>query len=279
MAELILMRQRIKAIETIKKVTYAMRIVSMANHNQLRLKKNPLYNFNSAIHLLWQKIATKASQQEKFATDNRVLSIIVGAQKGLCGNFTANILSFFAKKTEPVSNDLMDIIVVGKKAIEGLQEYKNQSFILKFKLFNNKSINTIAEEITRYIVDHQELYTSVVIYFNNSKTFFHQKAESINLYPLDEKKTIAEQTSKEEDHYSWPQDDQSINALFTKIIIRNKVYEALLNSLIAEHAARFLAMDNSTKNASNLLESMKLAYNKTRQTNITRELTDLISGL
>jgi F-type H+-transporting ATPase subunit gamma len=53
----------------------------------------------------------------------------------------------------------------------------------------------------------------------------------------------------------------------------------LLQSLTAEHAARFIAMDSSTTNAASLLDTMKLQYNKLRQAKITRELTDLMSAL
>lgn len=285
MSELIQMRQRIKAIETIKKVTYAMRIISMANHNQLRLKKNPLKAYDAAIILLWNQRHTQDAQHKNicdvfFKKNNseKKLVILLGSQKGLCGNFTSNVLSFFAKENKENNSGVVDIIAVGKKLIDMLQEYTNEQPIIKFKFFNTKTMDAIAEEITNYILNNGIVYQSISIYFNNPKTFFTQKTESLRLLPLD-KKNVTSNTFDQLEGYSYVQDHYQMDLVFIKIIIRNKIKETLLNGLIAEHAARFLAMDSSTKNASNLLDVMKLSYNKTRQTNITRELTDLIGGL
>lgn len=58
-------------------------------------------------------------------------------------------------------------------------------------------------------------------------------------------------------------------------LLHNTLYYILFQSLIAEQSSRFIAMDNSTRNASKLLDTMRLNYNKLRQSKITRELTDL----
>lgn len=276
MSELIQMRQRMKAVETIKKITQAMRLISMSTHVRLRGKKAHLEEYKKELTQLYARISqsngyTAAIQESK--PSDKTLIILVGAQKGLCGNFNTNLFYFFEKEVAKFNRDALELIIVGKK----IADYaKNNAFpiIQQFDLFTMQTLSTIAQELLNYILSHH--YQSVIVYSNYSKSFFAQKAQETLLVPFT---PPLQETPEPTEEYIWEQDQHSLLDSIYKQMLYTQIQELLLQSLIAEQAARFIAMDNSTRNAGNLLDTMRLNYNKVRQTKITRELTDLVASM
>lgn len=278
MSELIAMRQRIKAIETIKKITHAMRLISMSIHGQLRHRRAYLEEYKQQlmrlIHIIMQTNPTwshpilwPSKEPEK------KLIILVGSQKGLCGTFNLNLFAFFNKHI--ISLEKTNLIIVGKRAVDYFKG-KNHSLIMKFPEFTQRTALSIAEKIADHIWHAQIPYSSVVLFYNNPKTFFAQVPTLLNLIPFS---YAYESLESIKEPYRWEQDPITILDILAHKYMQSIIQEALLQSLIAEQAARFIAMDNSTRNASNLLDEMRLNYNKLRQARITRELADLTASL
>lgn len=277
MAQLIQMRQRIKAIETIKKITHAMRLIAMSTNLRLRAKKNYIDQY---MHELSTLFSTLYHSQEKWNhplltphhtdTDNSLL-ILVGSQKGLCGNFNTELYAFFEKELLKHNRQQLQIITVGKKITEYIQ--KKYTITKEFNEFSINSLQKITHMLVSYIVDPENHVSSVTVYNNYSKTFFVQKPQSTMLIPLS---TIAQQYAPSSlTEYIWEQPVDEIMTFLIEEILQSTLYYLLFQSLMAEQASRFIAMNNSTRNAGTLLDSMRLNYNKLRQSKITRELTDL----
>src|SRR5262245_56347198 len=95
MPQLIILRQRIRAVETIKKITHAMRLISMSTHSRLKHNKIHLENYKNAFQALWRRIAPLIPELEKDSNKGRTLLIVVGSQKGLCGTFNSTLFKFF----------------------------------------------------------------------------------------------------------------------------------------------------------------------------------------
>lgn len=204
-----------------------------------------------------------------------MLLILVGSQKGLCGNFNTELFAFFEKEIAHKSQQL-SIIAVGKKA----HDYARLGVggvIKSFDEFSLVTLGQISRSITDYILTTSESYSSVQVYSNKSKSFFMQKPQTTTLIPFSFEQKVSEHEAVHED-YIWEQDSGEIMNFLVEKLLYMTVYELLFQSLIAEQAARFIAMDNSTRSASKLLDSTQLLYNKMRQSKITGELTDLIGG-
>ena len=112
----------------------------------------------------------------------------------------------------------------------------------------------------------------------NSKLFLYKSPvkQCSFLLPIEQENT-AEPLSK--DDYLW---EQSPNDLLDQLAYQTlevQLHYLLFESLLAEHAARFISMDNATRNAQSLLEETQLQYNKLRQAKITKELTELVSNI
>lgn len=259
MANLIYLRQRIKVVDTIKKTTNAMRLISMSLHSRLRHKKQYLEAYKKEVLNLARNTQTVSHEQT-----TKTLAILVGSQKGLCGTFNTALFSFFANTTD-------NIIVIGKQMAQ-LCALNNVSTTQVHEQFNISNFVDIATKITSVILENK--YSSVVVYSNHPKTFFLQTQVKTEIWPLN-----MQESSSPETEYLFEQANETLSSYICQLLIKVHLQELLFSSLLAEQASRFISMDNSTRNAENLLHTMKLQYNKRRQADITRELTDLSGSL
>lgn len=279
MSGLVQLRQRIKAVQTIKKITHAMRIVSMSTHSRLRNRQQALKEYKETLFDLYTRVSESGSTSSNNKLDlagnksGKTLVIIVGSQKGLCGNFNNNLFAYVQKRLDKTASKI-DIISVGKKTHDYLL-FNNYEPLQTYDEFTTTHLSGITNALVTYILDHLDHYAEVHLYSMAPRTFFSQKSGITQIIPFAKPKAAV---SQDEVIYHWEEPAPEILEYCTQELLATTVYEALLLSLVAEQAARFVAMDNSTRNASNLLDAMNLRYNKTRQSKITRELTDLIGG-
>lgn len=277
MAQLIQIRQRIKAIETIKKITHAMRLIAMSSHTRLKGLQKPLKNYQQALASLFNTVKLAHPQWYnplfKPAQDTgKTLIILIGSQKGLCGNFNSSLFYSFDDELPQLLKKNPVFIAVGKKAIDHLIQKKGITPLIQYKNMNAGTIAGMARAIINLISNTQPYYESVIVFSNHLKTFFIQKPETMVLIPFTMSETMPLASPEE---YQWEQPAEEIlNDLAQQLLVAHLEY-LLFESLLAEQAARFISMDSSTRNANNLLDETKLTYNKLRQANITKELSEL----
>jgi F-type H+-transporting ATPase subunit gamma len=282
MAQLIYMRQRIKAVETIKKITHAMRLISMSTHSRLKHKKLQLETYKDAFqklaslvrHALKQELETYNSQ---IATHGGDLLILVGSQKGLIGTFNTYLFKFFELEVSQEIINQADIITIGKHATDYIKQ-KNKNPIAEFNDFTSLKFVTIAQEVTDIILNSQNSSKRVTVFSNYPKSFFVQKPQKTQLIPFNYESAEGDAAPLTESNFIWEQSPEELYSKIQELMIMNTLQELLFESLLTEQSARFLSMDASTRNAEELLNNMKLEYNKIRQAAITRELTELASS-
>jgi F-type H+-transporting ATPase subunit gamma len=281
MAQLIQMRQRIKAIETIKKITHAMQLISMSMHSRLRSRTPHLNKYQQEVEHMLNKVRRAAPSWHNplmypdVAPETNPLIILVASQKGLCGNFNTTL--FYKFKSEFSSNFLRHakIITVGKHAQTYSKHNPLGTVIASFDKFSSTKLNHISERIVAEISLAKTPYSSVIIVANGLKTFFVQHPVITTVLPLETTFDTSNGSVESGEPYTWEQAPAEILDDLALQYLTATVYKLLFQSLLAEQAARFLSMDNATRNAQQLLEDTQLQYNKLRQAKITRELTEL----
>lgn len=279
MSKLIQMRNRIQTIETIRKVTDVMRIISMSAHSRLKVKQEPLSNYLHALKNLLAKVqqATPSWSHEQLmpvGNNTNPLIIIIGSQKGLCGAFNTQLSKILQDYLSQNPSAHYKFSAVGKKPIEYLINNHPDKLICSFPSVTSRNFLTIAQELTDLIMQATPRYTSVTIISNVFKNFFVQKATITQLIPFNPLQITTDATPTAEG-YMWDETPSDIlNALAVQYI-EAQFQHLIFQSLLSEHAARFLSMDNSTRNANTLLTNTKLEYNKIRQAKITTEITEL----
>ena len=279
MSKLIQMRNRIKTIETIRKITDVMRIISMSAHSRLKTKQEPLGDYLNELKSLFSKVqlATPSWKNERLmptGENNNPLIVVIGSQKGLCGGFNTQISklvqSYIAKN--PLTR--YHFTAIGKKPIDFLINNYPDKLISSFPTLTARNFLTISQELTDMIMTTTPAYTSVTIISNVFKNFFVQKATVTKLIPFNPTEVSAH-TAAPTEEYLWDEAPHTILDALALQYVEAQFQHLIFQSLLAEHAARFLSMDSSTRNAHNLLNTTKLEYNKVRQAKITTEITEL----
>ncbi len=284
MSQLVQMRQRIKAIETIKKITYAMRLISMSAHSRLKRKQDTIIRYIDTIEQLFGKIyKTDTSWNSPIINPtqtalNKQLIILVGSQKGLCGNFNGNLFYFFESAMEQYANQSFDIIIIGKKIIESAKKIKHAHIIATHEAFNSHNLFAIAQTISDTIIQASPMYGKVTLFSNQLKGFFVQKPHESILIPFTPSSRATTAAPLSTDDFVWEHEPKELLDHIANQYLEAQIQYLLFQSLYAEQAARFVSMDNATRNAESLLESTTLTYNKLRQAKITKELTELTSS-
>ncbi len=280
MSKLIQLRQRSKAIETIKKITHAMRLISMSTHSHLQHLQAPINQYGYELEKLFHQLLNYAPTWHNpliypDANNQKIAIIVIGSQKGLCGSFNTQLLKVFTQYMYEQDPTQCDITAVGQKAVEFFKDPKLGQFKYSYEKFSAQRMEPIAREITHTLVHAHPHYKSVIIFSNLFKSFFVQKPHSTTLLPL---APFPEINMPNKDDFVWEQTPQDLLDAMIPQYIESKIKHYLFQSLISEHAARFISMDSATRNAKELLATNNLEYNKLRQAKITKELTELIGS-
>ncbi|MCX5925363.1 MAG: F0F1 ATP synthase subunit gamma [Candidatus Dependentiae bacterium] len=282
MSKLIQMRRRIKAIETIKKVTHAMRLISMSAHSRLKSKQHALAEYVTAIETLFQKALHGSSAWtnpiiQPPPTSTKTLIIVVGSQKGLCGNFNNTLFARFNAHTNMGMHENIALIAVGKKATDELKKSAPHALVETYEHFTTSTFLAISHTLIKHITTQETPYAHVIMWSNVAKSFFIQKPLQTNLIPLTSGPHAFTSSGYQEEYREEYSAEEIINTLAMQCLEAH-IERLLFESLLAEQAARFISMDGSTRNAQKLLDETRLQYNKIRQAKITKELTELIGS-
>lgn len=274
MSQLMQMRQRIQAVQSIKKITHAMRLISMSTHARMKTQEEPLRLYQESIKKLIAKTtfinqgSPNSLLQPDAAAASRTLIILVGSQKGLCGSFNSMLTQRFTNFIRHLEQ--FSLITVGKQATKASIAHHTK-LIGSYDTFGTHNLLMIAQELLARITLTDEPYGNIYIIHQHAATFFLQKPKINRLVPAHVDTglpTVAAEIIIE-------QPAAEISDKLAELYLLSHIQHALFESLLAEHAARFISMDHATRNAETLLEEMQLNYNKLRQANITKELTEL----
>lgn len=278
MSQLMQMRQRIKTIETIEKITHAMRLIAMSSHTRLKSKQLTLKRYFQEIEALFNKTHSFTRKWNhplyRYYPHQPELIIIIGSQKGLCGNFNTSIFNTCKQLIQ--HKQAIECITVGRKAYDYAQSKLNIIPIMKFNSFSAQNYLTSAEKITSYIFSLEKSYSKITVVGSVAKSFFNQIPFVYTLFPLERP---TQHYAIEDTKYIWDEPPALLLNQLLKQYIIAQLSIWLFETLVAEQAARFLSMDTSTRNAKNILETTQLLYNKLRQAKITKELIEFASAI
>jgi len=206
--------------------------------------------------------------------------VLVSGERGLSGPFNANNLKAVVQG-ETATNVERDYLLIGKKGVQAAARFNWNAL---------KGFESLPEDIGQWPVEEivdvalqgyaDGEVQEIVLYYTQFISTMTQKPTSDILLPLNpeqmklrlEKEGVAPAVAKLD-----PSPEEVFEYL-APIYIRSRLREAGLESKASEHAARMTAMDSATNNASDLIERLRLFYNRARQSSITTELIDIIGG-
>jgi len=285
MSHIIQMKRQIKSIQTTKKLTHAMRLISMSLYSRLDRQKTKIEYFQNNVTSLFHKIMSNSKKKNKLfygdILDANPLIIIVSSTKGFCGGLNENLFRFIEKNLFIEEHQEPNFIALGQKAKNFIEEEELGNIIESVTELNSNNFSIISEKITDLIIKKTPQFSSVTVYSNYLKNLFYQFPQKISLLPLKKdassKKINAHEEFEEE--IIWEQDKKDIEEFISNFYLNTSLKNTLFQALISEYAARFMAMDNATTNAKKYLENLTLQFNKLRQALITKEVCELSVNL
>jgi len=279
-------RNRIASVKTTRQVTSAMKMVSAA---KLKKAQDAIMQIRPYAEKLHQILASLSSSLENVedsvftqARDpEKVLVILITSNRGLCGGFNSNI----TKKAVELANTQynaqlkskkLDFMCIGKQGERqlkhrGLNVVANENKLFDSLTFDN--VSAVAADTMKAFADKH--YDRIELVYNQFKNAAVQIQSTEQFLPV---KMEEEQNDAANFDFIY---EPSKEHIITELIPRSlkiQFYKALLDSHAAEHGARMTAMHQATDNASEMLNELSLQYNKARQTAITGEILEIVSG-
>lgn len=295
MSRLIQLREQIRAIQTTKKITHAVRLVSMSMYGKLEKLSLPHKTYFQSIAKFFMGLIEQAPEWQhpvftpQDLLDERPLFIVIATSKGLCGSLNTNLFRMLEQYFSLQKFQQAEFIVLGRRGIRFVKDQVWGEVVHAYAEINSHNYTTVAEDIVDRIVNSNKNYTSITFFGSQLTSFFHQQPKKLVMLPFDkneldlffEEKNLGLEVSTNNFFETEPIVEQPLNELLeyaATAYIQAFVLNTLFQTVLAEHAARFLAMDSSTTNAEHYLERLTLQYNKIRQASITREVAELSSN-
>ena len=283
MANLKDIRNRIKSVKSIQQVTKAMKMVAAAKMRRAQENMEQSRPYTARLSLMLDKLIVDVDRKllpelqlrEKI---NKKLFVVITADRGMAGAFNTNITKIAQKAIDDFGKDNSILICIGKK---GYSYFKNRNYNiinhyidfwseLNFQQAIDINTNIIKQFLKGSIDQVQVIYNEFInvgkqeVY---NKTFlpliYNPKEEKNNFY-------ISERIYE-------PSKEAVVQNLVPKYL-NTQIWQYLLESFASEQAARMLAMENATSNAEDMIKDLTLQFNKARQSAITTEMLEIVSG-
>lgn len=284
-------KQKIKSVQNIKKITKTMEMVSVSKMRKSVEKNLTSRDFaKNALRILVSLSLNNEITHPLMSNglSRKKLIILITSNKGLCGGYNTNIFKVFNRYVNKNKKDGFDIysINIGKYAEKMSKKLKVNTFA-SFNMSENSSLNEIRELSDLICKEYRngEYENGKILYteFINSTNY---KPVMKKLFPIsmDSLRNILEENSNEEKSNSFYENylfEPSISGILDNILpglIGSVVHQTLTESFASEHSARMFAMKNAGDNASSILDNLMLSYNHARQDGITKELSEIVAG-
>jgi F-type H+-transporting ATPase subunit gamma len=292
MANLKEMRLRIVSVKSTQQVTRAMKMVSAA---KLRKAQDAIIQIRPYAEKLHEILVNLVAQNGSSDFENKysehpevkkILIVAITSNRGLCGGFNANVV----KKIEELVTTVyapfhqakaIDIIAIGKKGADGLKIKNIAVSGTIHQLYDGLQYNS-AEEVAQELMNAYSRgeYDRIDLVYNQFKNAAIQKLTVEQFLPvkIDETEQMETSVHRYINNYIF---EPSVYDIMSTVIPRSlkiQFYKAILDSVASEHGARMTAMHKATDNASELVRELNLQYNKARQSAITGEILEIVSG-
>ena len=285
-------KTQINSVGSTKKITSAMKMVAASKLRRSQEKAEAARPYSSRLEEMLSSLASSAASGEgiiKLLTgtgnDQNYILVPVSADRGLCGGFNSSINreTFKLVKSLEGNGKKVQLMPVGKKSRDFFNRVMKDQIIESFVDLNVSS--TGYESALNISNKLQELYfdgkfDKCILVFNKFKSAISQEVTQQQLIPLDVSNSEKEEEKENSSNaiYDYEPDEETILKDLLPKNVSIQIFKVLLESDAGEQGARMAAMDNATRNAGEMIDSLTLKYNRTRQAFITKELIEIISG-
>src|SRR5215203_2862590 len=286
MPSLLDIRRRIRAVKSTQQITKAMKMVAASKLRRAQDRIQHARPFATQMLRVLNSLAVRVDSSAHPLLDERkapraggkALLFVITADRGLCGSFNANVIKAAAAFITENPSRQVALGLVGRR---GRDYFSKRGFEVRYERINlfAKLHFDDGADIARAAM---EAFTggevdAVYLAYNEFRSVLQQRVVVEQLLPIPRTAFDSAAAAPPVDYLYEPSPDQ----LFKDLLPRHvevQVYRALLESNAAFYAAQMTAMDAATRNSGEMIESLTLYMNKVRQSAITREIIEVVSG-
>jgi len=254
---------RLKSIRNIEKITKTMKIVASTKLTRAQKAMVDSRTYGQTSEQVFEEAKTKPLE------DKKTLLVIASSDKGLCGGIHSGLSRVARRMLD--KDPSMELCIIGEKCKAQIGRSNGKSVVLSFSGMG-KDVPTFADAqaIADQIVQLPEDYASIKILYNK---FIN--ATSYEATPLE---TYSEEAIAASENFAAFEIDDEVLGNLREYALANSIFWALAEGHACEQSARRNAMDNASKNAGDMISKFTILYNRTRQSVITGELVEIITG-
>ena len=283
------LKKRIGSVKSTQKITKAMKMVAAAKlrRAQESAESSRPYSdtMNEVIGSISNKVVSTSSERNLLTgtgDDQIQLLILFTSERGLCGGFNSSITKMMREKIEDLQklNKTVKIICIGKKGYDILKRKYSEIIVDVIDMKAIKSISyqdakDISQKIIKMYFDNE--FDTCTIFYNKFKSVIDQIPTHQKILPIETEQNDDDINLSASMLDFEPGESEILEELLP-LNFAVQIFKALLESAASEQGARMSAMDNASRNASDMIDKLTLFYNRSRQAVITKELIEIISG-
>ena len=288
MASLKELRNRISSVKATQKITRAMQMVAASKLRRAQEAAEAARPYAERMSLVLANLAAGVAGQvgapallSGTGKEDTHLLVVATAERGLCGGFNASIAKLAKERALSLKAEgkTVKVLCIGRKGGDLLKR-DFEDFMLETVTYQGlKSVGfEQAQEVATQILElfESEAFDVCSLYYSEFVNVITQNPKELQIIPahLDEDTTLDLGGAS----YDYePEENEILDALLP-CNISIQILRALLENAASEQGARMSAMDNATRNAGEMIDSLTITYNRSRQAQITKELIEIISG-
>jgi F-type H+-transporting ATPase subunit gamma len=284
-------KEKIKGVGNIKKITKTMEMVSAAKmkkavDSSVNSKKYSINALETLVNITEDREVSNPLINKR--KEGKTLIVIFSSNKGLSGAYSINLSRHVSRFIKDRPNITHEVIAIGKQS-EKIAKRNNLNVTRTFNRFkdfsNLEDVDVVMDLIIDEFLDDDKGYRNIYIahthfikmmnYKTNIELFLPAQTDSLKLLlGLDE----IDKRSKQQKPYTFEPNTDIILEKLIPTLLRTILHQVFLDSFASEHSSRMIAMKNASENAEELQDELKLTYNKARQAAVTQEISEISSG-
>jgi len=288
MANLKAIRVRISSVKSTRQITSAMKMVSAA---KLRRAQDKIVRLRPYVGKLQEILAGLSQSLADAEVENvygrvsepeKILIVVITSNRGLCGAFNANVIKetrrlISEKYADQYRKGNLQILTIGKKGFDYFRKQQVRLLPDQNNLLNKISFENVAQVadaiMTSFVSGQYDRVELVYHQFKNAAVQNLTNEMFLPVVAIAKGKVLPEVV----DYIYEPDQETIVKDLIPKSL-KIQFYKAVLDSFVAEHGARMTAMHKATDNATTMIRELTLQYNKARQSAITNQILEVVSG-
>ena len=290
-------KRRIKSVKNTKKITKAMELVAAS-----KMKRAVSKTLASRLYAnySWELLTSLSGKLDEVThpffvekNEGKILIVLITSNRGLCGAYNAQVIKKTILEIKSLENETVEFLTIGKKGDTAMRRVGQEvvaSFLDLPDTASLSDVNAISKHIT--VEYKNNTYKNIYVAYTDFISALTQTPRIRKLLPVSKKELkkaiqdVGDQKSREmldaktdTSQYIFEGDTDTLIESLAEKLVKMQIYQMLLESNASEQSSRMLSMKNAGDAAGEMIDDLTLVFNKARQANITREISEISAGM